>query len=185
LVIKAIERIAEDQGFKSLKFKNRKGAIFHNADWIAGVDYDENTQQEDDDSKDYDKEDNEDPDEDIEDDQYDQINKDELEDLNEDAREEDNPNQHQEQDEIEHDDQDEEESKDEGTAVISKTESDSHASEVRRSTRTSRPVEQLKPNMSGKLCMQNNKKKRRVSFAEDELRQLEYCHNLVAQVKPD
>jgi hypothetical protein len=33
--------------------------------------------------------------------------------------------------------------------------------------------------------MQNNKKKRRVSFAEDKLRQLEYCHNLVAQVEPD
>jgi hypothetical protein len=36
--IKAIEQIAKDQGFKSLKFKNRKGAIFHDADWIAGVD---------------------------------------------------------------------------------------------------------------------------------------------------
>jgi hypothetical protein len=46
-------------------------------------------------------------------------------------------------------------------------------------------VEQLKPNMSGKLYIQNDKKKRRASFAEDELRQLEYCHNLVAQVKPD
>jgi hypothetical protein len=159
VVIKAIERIAEDQGFKSLKFKNRKGAIFHNADWIAGVDYDENTQQEDDYNKDYDKEDNEDPDEDIEDDQYNRINKDELEDLNKDAREEDNPNQHQEQDKIEHDNQDEEESKDEGTAVISKPELDSQASEVRRSTRTSQPVEQLKPNMSGKSYMQNNKKK--------------------------
>jgi hypothetical protein len=32
VVIKAAERIAEDQGFKSLKFKNRKGAIFHDAD---------------------------------------------------------------------------------------------------------------------------------------------------------
>jgi hypothetical protein len=38
-----------------------KGAIFHNADWIAGVDYDENIQQEDDNNKD--------PDEDIKDDQ--------------------------------------------------------------------------------------------------------------------
>jgi hypothetical protein len=140
------------------------------------VDYDENTQQEDDDDKDYDKEDNEDPDEDIEDDQYDQIVKDEQEDLN---------NQHQEQDKIEHDNPDEEESKDEGTAVISKPESDSQASEVRRSTRTSQPVEQLEPNMSGKSYMQNGKKKRRVSSAEDKLRQLEYCHNLVAQVKPD
>jgi hypothetical protein len=70
-------------------------------------------------------------------------------------------------------------------AVISKLESDSQTSEVRRSTRTSRPVERLKPNMSGKWYIQNNKKKRRVSFAEDELRQLEYCHNLVAQVKSD
>jgi hypothetical protein len=90
----AIKCIAEDQGFKSLKFKNCKGAIFHDANWIAGVDYDENIQQSDNNNKAYDKEDNEDPDEDIEDDQYDQMDEDELEDLNEDAREEDNTNQH-------------------------------------------------------------------------------------------
>jgi hypothetical protein len=137
VVIKAIERIAEEQGFKSLKFKNRKGAILHDADWIAGVDSDENIQQEDDYNKDYGKEENEDPDEDIEDDQYDRIDKDELEDLYEDAREEDNPNQHQEYDKIEHVNKNEEESKDEGTAVISEPESDSQAREVRRSTRTS------------------------------------------------
>jgi hypothetical protein len=70
VVMEAIKRIAEDQGFKSLKFKNRKGPIFHDADWLAGVDYDENIQQEDDNDKDYDKEDNEVPDEDIKDDQY-------------------------------------------------------------------------------------------------------------------
>jgi hypothetical protein len=46
-------------------------------------------------------------------------------------------------------------------------------------------VERLEPNMSGKSYLQNKKKKRRVSFAEDELRLLEYCHTLVAQVKPD
>jgi hypothetical protein len=46
-------------------------------------------------------------------------------------------------------------------------------------------VERLKPNMTGKSYIQNNKTKKRVSFAEDELRQLENCHNLVAQVKPD
>jgi hypothetical protein len=126
MVIKATKRIAEDQGLKSLKFKNCKGAIFHNADWIAGVDYDKNIQQEDDDDKAYDEEENEDLDEDIEDDQYNQINKNELEDLNEDAREEDNPNQHQEQGEIEHDNQDKEGSKDEGTAVISKPEKRIH-----------------------------------------------------------
>jgi hypothetical protein len=75
VVIKAIKRIAEDQGFKSLKFKITRAQIFHDADWIAGVDYDENIQQEDDYDKDYDENDNEDPDEDIEDDQYDQSTK--------------------------------------------------------------------------------------------------------------
>jgi hypothetical protein len=71
VVIKAIERIAEDQGFKSLKFKNRKGAIFHIVDWIAGVDYDENVQQDDDNDEDYDENNNDDPDENIDDNQYD------------------------------------------------------------------------------------------------------------------
>jgi hypothetical protein len=182
VVIEAIKRIAEDQGFKSLKLQWK---IFHNADSIAGVDYDENIQQEDDYDKDYDEEDNKDPDEDIEDDQYDRIEEDKLEDLNEDAGEEDIPNQHREQDEIENEEQNEQESEDEGKAVVSKPESDSQTSEVRRSTRTSRPVERLEPNMTGKLYIQNNKRKKRVSLAEDELRQLEYCHNLVAQVKPD
>jgi hypothetical protein len=192
VVIKAIARIAEDQGFKSLKFKNRKGAMFHNAEWNAGVDYDENIQQEDDYDKDYDENNNDDPDEDLDDDQYDRINEDELEDLSEDAKK-DNPNQHREQDKIENEikneeqneEQNEQESEDDGTAIISKPESDSQTSEVRRSTRTSRPVERLKPNMTGKSYIQNNKRKKRVSFAEDELRQLVYCHNLVAQVKPD
>jgi hypothetical protein len=31
VVIKAIKQIAKDQGFKTLKFKNCKGAIFHDA----------------------------------------------------------------------------------------------------------------------------------------------------------
>jgi hypothetical protein len=64
-------------------------------------------------------------------------------------------------------------------------ESDSQTSEVRRSTRTSQPVARLEPNVTGKLYIQNDKRKKRVSFAKDEMRQLEYCHNLVAQVKPD
>ena len=42
VVIKAVETMAKAQGFKTLKFKNRHGVIFHNADWIAGVDYDDN-----------------------------------------------------------------------------------------------------------------------------------------------
>jgi hypothetical protein len=46
-------------------------------------------------------------------------------------------------------------------------------------------VEQLKPNMTGKSYIQKDKREKEISFAKDELRQLEYCHNLVAQVKPD
>jgi len=38
--IKAVEKMAEQGGFKSLKFKNRHGVVLHPADWIAGVDYD-------------------------------------------------------------------------------------------------------------------------------------------------
>jgi hypothetical protein len=64
MVIKAIEQIAEDQGFKSLQFKNQKGAIFHDADWIAGVDYDENIPQDAEDDEAYDDDENEDPEDD-------------------------------------------------------------------------------------------------------------------------
>jgi hypothetical protein len=73
IVIKATEQIAEDQGFKTLKFKNQKGAIFHDGDWIAGVDYDENIQEEEDNNKAYEDDNNEDPKEeqDIDKDQYD------------------------------------------------------------------------------------------------------------------
>jgi hypothetical protein len=41
VVIKAVENMAYQQGFKSLKLKNRHGVIYHDADWIAGVDYDD------------------------------------------------------------------------------------------------------------------------------------------------
>jgi hypothetical protein len=41
VVIKAVENMAYQQGSKSLKFKNRNGVIYHDADWIAGVDYDD------------------------------------------------------------------------------------------------------------------------------------------------
>jgi hypothetical protein len=33
--------MAYQQGFKSLKFENRNGVIYHDADWITGVDYDD------------------------------------------------------------------------------------------------------------------------------------------------
>jgi hypothetical protein len=49
VVINAVKTIAHDQGFKSMKFKNRKGVIFFDTDWIAGVDYEEDDIEDNDD----------------------------------------------------------------------------------------------------------------------------------------
>ena len=49
LVIRAVEQKAEDQGMKSLKFTNRRGQPLFPANWIAGVDYNNNENIEDDD----------------------------------------------------------------------------------------------------------------------------------------
>jgi hypothetical protein len=35
VVIKAVENMAYQQGFKSLKFKSQNGVVYHDADWIA------------------------------------------------------------------------------------------------------------------------------------------------------
>ena len=34
--------MAEEQGIKGLKIKNKRGIIYHPADWFAGVDHDPN-----------------------------------------------------------------------------------------------------------------------------------------------
>jgi hypothetical protein len=161
MVIKAIEKIAEDQGFKSLKFKNRKGAILHDADWIAGVDYNENIQQDADDDEAYEDDETRDQEQDEEiDDEYNRIDEEELEDLIKDQREQTDSNQHCE-DEGQGDDEaeeEEEQSDDDTNAVISEQETDSQGSELRRSARESRPVSRLEPKMSGKLYVQNDKR---------------------------
>ena len=46
VVMKAMEVMAHNQGFKNLKFKNRQGVIFHDADWLAGVDYEDEDKRE-------------------------------------------------------------------------------------------------------------------------------------------
>jgi hypothetical protein len=126
MVIKAIKQSAENQGFKTL---SNLTMLIGLREWIMMKTSEDNY------DKAYEGKNSKDPEEDIKEDQYYQINKDELEDRNKDARQD--PNQHLEQGKIEHDDQDEEETKDEGTAIISGPESDSQASEVSRSMRTS------------------------------------------------
>ena len=56
VVIKAVEAMAHNQGFKNLKFKNRHGVIFHDADWLAGVDYEDEDEDEREENADEDEE---------------------------------------------------------------------------------------------------------------------------------
>jgi hypothetical protein len=101
VVIKAVDNMAYQQGFKSLKFKNRNGVIYHDADWIAGVDYDDpdDTKNED---EEYDNEEDENEDqlkqcEELEE-QLEHIDPEEIEDIMRDARGETNPNMHEQHD---------------------------------------------------------------------------------------
>jgi hypothetical protein len=153
------------------------------------VDYNDNIPQDAEDDEAYDDNENKDPEDDKNiGDEYNQIDEDELEDLIEDKREQTNPNQHLEDEEQGEDEADgeEEEPEDDGTAVISEQETESQGSKLRRSARESRPLSRLEPNMSGKSYLQkDNKTKKKVMFAEDDLKQLEYYHNLVSQVKPE
>ena len=65
VVIKAVEAMAEKEGFKSLKFKNRHGVVFFDTDWIAGVDCHLGDQDQDDEEvEDQDQDDECEPDED-------------------------------------------------------------------------------------------------------------------------
>jgi hypothetical protein len=41
VIIKAVKTMAYNQSSKTLKFKSHQGVIFHDADWIAGVGYDD------------------------------------------------------------------------------------------------------------------------------------------------
>ena len=42
VVVKAVENLAYSQGFKSLKFQNRRGEPIYDVSLIAGVDYEAN-----------------------------------------------------------------------------------------------------------------------------------------------
>jgi hypothetical protein len=102
VVIKAVKNMAYQQGFKSLKFKNRNGVIYHDADWIAGVDYDDpddikNENENEDEEYENEEDENEDQLERYEElqEQLEHIDPEEIEDIMRDARGEINPNMHE------------------------------------------------------------------------------------------
>ena len=98
VVIKAVEAMACNQGFKNLKFKNRHGVIFHDADWLAGVDYED--EDEDDEYEDSEEQD-------IELEEAENIDPGEINDI---IEEEAHPNEHQDAGDHQEDDGDHQES---------------------------------------------------------------------------
>ena len=109
VVIKAVEAMAHKQGFKNLKFKNRHGVIFHDADWLAGVDYEDEDADEDEheENTNEDEEYEDSEDQDIELEEAASIDPREIDDIIEDEA---NPNKHQDAREHQEDDGDHQES---------------------------------------------------------------------------
>jgi hypothetical protein len=179
VVIKAVENMAYQQGFKSLKFKNRNGVIYHDADWIVGVGYDDPDDYDIDDiengDEDYNNEEDEDEDqleqyEELEE-RLEHIDPEEIEEIIRDARGETNPNVYEPNDNA---------NKEQPEHSVEQQEAP--AESTRRSARETKPIERLEPKMSGKAYMQEQKK---VNFDCDTEQELEYHHNLITQNEPD
>ena len=97
VIIKAVENMAYQQGFKSLKFKNCNGVIYHDADWITGVNYDDPDDIGNEDENEDEEDENEDQLKQYEEleEQLERIDPEEIEDIMRDARGETNPNMHE------------------------------------------------------------------------------------------
>ena len=107
VVIKAVEAMANNHGFKNLKFMNRHGVIFHDADWLAGVDYEDEDEEECEENADEDEEYKDSEEQDIELKEAKNIDPVEIDDIIEDEA---NPNEHQDAGEHQEDDGDHQES---------------------------------------------------------------------------
>ena len=198
IIIRTVERMAEDQGFKELKFKNRYGHIYADVDQIAGVNEDDEDEEDAQDDDDY-EEDDEEYDEDEENDMYDdEIDPEEIDDIaNDDGRQQGAQEEAQDQ-EIEKNqegqEQEQQEDEDERENDLEEaTGEDEHSnvSELRRSTRNREQVQRLEPKMTGQSYINKvepdsclKKRDKKVQFLQDRLITLEQCHNIVHQVKP-
>ena len=140
-VIKAVEEMAERQGMKGLKIRTRHETRIHPADWIAGVDYEDNDEDDEDEYEDDGNEDYRYDDELDEEEHYDRVDEDEIDELRAEAsgrgdRDDANPNGEDEQQEPE-----EPEDTTENETAASSTEDEESSVPVRRSERqTNRPA---------------------------------------------
>ena len=191
LLIRTVERMADEQGMKELKFKNRFGDIYQDVDLIAGVNEEEEDEEDDDDyiAGNGNEDEDEIYDEEIDPEELAEL----LEDENgvqgvqaqvEDANEDDGPDEGEGVQQEEADDVQPE------PEVVTDQDGSSEGSELRRSTRQRTEVERLVPSMRGQSYLEKEirnsilkNKKKTVRIMEDEVRKLEVSHNIVHQVQ--
>jgi len=167
VVLQAVEKMAYDQGIKTLKITNRRGNILPLADHIAGVEYDEDVDDNDDTDEDFEQDDESyyDPDQDFDesdDDWFDTVDQDEVDDIFAD-----NQNEHVKDelpDLIERGDEE---------SDVSDEDEESEATYVRRS---SRDIEQPKCYQAAQVNKGNGKQ---VTFQDQAAHELEQVHNLI------
>ena len=183
LVIKAVERMAEKQGFKTLKFTGRHKNRILPADWIAGVDYQDDQNIEEDEDEDYNYDENELEDDEYDEEDYDGLTQEEINDLvNDDyaTNPTDSEDNEPEDEEQEPEEQEPEPANEENQ--VTDDDETTEASAPRRSARAPKPRElltysHLQSNLKKKLNSEkNNRKKKTVRYDESEA--MEAKHNL-------
>jgi hypothetical protein len=150
-IIRTVERMADEQQMKELKFRNRFGQIYNDIDLIAGV---ENEEEQDDNEDDIDDEDYIPANDDDHDDDAgfyeDDIDPEEVEDLLDENLNENGQHQPDQDDRSDNDQEDDPQDDQNDPEVITDVdESTSGGSELRRSSRTRSQVQRLEPTMRG------------------------------------
>ena len=186
LVIKAVEKMGYDQSFPTtgMKFTNRQGQIYLDNDWIAGVDYDEYEDEEDPEDPEDDENSEDENDDNNEEADYEEQQQELAEILHEPP--EDNPTIDNEVEENEQEDSEEQQESEDNDQQEVEVDNDEQQheedepeteTELRRSTRIEKEVDQLNLNIHGIL-----KTKKKVTFMNQDV---ESKHNLYTQSSPN
>jgi len=183
-VIKAVEAMAAEQNIKTLKLTGRNKQPLFPADWIAGVDYETEsetepeTESEDDEEYTDDTDEDDDGDDLDDEDTYDTVDQAEIDELYAE------PGQHQDTNPTDSNQNNDQAEADEADAPADNTVTD-ESSEDSESENTSRPQRTRKAPDRLSPSNFNQVKMKTIKFADDEFYKLEMRHNLTTQTKPD
>ena len=182
-VIRIVKEMAEQQGIKSLKLTGRNKQPIHPADWIAGVDYNAENNNEVDDNDDEFREDERDDyaeDADMDDaDAYDRIDQSEIDDLMADPGERNNDQEANPTDNAEPEEDVAQEAAKQAEQPEDPIVSDEGSEQTEATTRRSERVRTAPERLT--YFGTETKPKKTVKFADTELEQLENRHNLFSQ----